>query len=84
VIQDATMSEDRDYDWRQCPQVASVPGRMSGVPVVAGTRVPVETITDNYDAGMEPAEIADQWCLQLADVNAILEFREKLYAHSAG
>ncbi len=49
-----------------------------------GTRVPVQTITDNYDGGMAPAEIAEQWRLNIADVIAILEYRERLCPGIAG
>ena len=83
-IVELSMAEDRGYDWSCCPSVKVVPGRMSGVPVVVGTRVPVQTITDNYDGGVDPLEIAEQWRLGIADVNAILEYREKLHARAAG
>jgi uncharacterized protein (DUF433 family) len=74
------VTESRDYDWSRCVLVESVPGKLSATPVIVGTRVPVQTIVDNYDLGMEPHEIAEQWRLELSDVNKILEYRENLYA----
>jgi len=49
--------------------------------VLKGTRMPVQTIVDNYDYGMMPAEIAEAWNIELSDVQAILEYREKQFAH---
>ena len=34
-------------DWAQCPDVESVPGKMSGAWVLKGTRMPVSVIFDN-------------------------------------
>ena len=47
-------------DWTNCPDVESVPGRCSGQPVVKGTRVLVQGILDNADAGCSPGEIATE------------------------
>jgi uncharacterized protein (DUF433 family) len=74
------VTESRNYDWTHCVLVESVPGKLSGTPVIVGTRVPVQTIVDNYDSGMEPREIAEQWRLKLSDVTTVLEYREDLYA----
>jgi uncharacterized protein (DUF433 family) len=76
------MTEDRNYDWSKCALVESVPGKLSGAPVIVGTRMPVQAIVDNYDLGMEPKEIAEQWNLNILDVKMILQYREKLNASS--
>jgi uncharacterized protein (DUF433 family) len=34
-------------DWSQCPQLESVPGKVSGTWVFRGTRVPVSAIMEN-------------------------------------
>jgi uncharacterized protein (DUF433 family) len=44
-------------DWSRCPDVESVPGRFSGVPVVKGTRIPVDAILTNAE-DCSPEEIA--------------------------
>ena len=51
-------------DWSECPLVEAVPGKVSGVPLLKNTRLPVEAITGNYDAfraeGLSPdAAIAE-------------------------
>jgi uncharacterized protein (DUF433 family) len=38
-------------DWNQCPAVERVPGRVSGVWVFKGTRVPVRALFENLEGG---------------------------------
>lgn len=47
-------------DWTACPDVESVPGRCSGQPVVKGTRLTVDAILNNADAGCSAEEIATE------------------------
>jgi uncharacterized protein (DUF433 family) len=37
-------------DWSNCSLVEVVPGKVSGAPLLKGTRLPVEAITGNFDA----------------------------------
>jgi uncharacterized protein (DUF433 family) len=76
------MTEDQ-VDWSKCPLVEFVLCKVSGAPVLKATRMPIQTIVDNYDAGMMPAEIAEAWDIDLSDVHAVLEYREKQFARSA-
>ena len=48
-------------DWSGCPLVESVPGRVSGAPVIRNTRLPVQALIDNHDDGLTPAEIVEQF-----------------------
>jgi len=34
-------------DWSECPDVESVPGKVSGAWIVRGTRIPVQAVLDN-------------------------------------
>ena len=36
-----------------------IPGKVSGVPIIKGTRIPVAAVMDNFNAGVKPAEIAE-------------------------
>ena len=38
-------------DWSQCPTVERVPGKVSGVWVFKGTRVPVKALFENLEEG---------------------------------
>lgn len=40
-------------DWSECPLLEVIPGKVSGAPLLKGTRLPVEAITGNYDAFRE-------------------------------
>ena len=39
-------------DWSQCEAVESIPGKVSGAWVFRGTRMPVQTVFENLEAGM--------------------------------
>lgn len=38
-------------DWKECPAVERVPGRVSGAWVFKGTRVPVRALFENLEEG---------------------------------
>ena len=61
-------------DWDSCPAVESVPGRLGGAWVFAGTRVPVSALFGNLAAG---AAIEEFLCwfegVERWQVNAVLE-----------
>jgi uncharacterized protein (DUF433 family) len=61
-------------DWSQCPDVESVPGKMSGAWVLKGTRFPVKTIFDNLEAGMSVEEITEVFDVSADDVRAVVRF----------
>jgi uncharacterized protein (DUF433 family) len=46
-------------DWSQCPAVESIPGKVSGAWVFRGTRMPVQTVFENLEAGMSVDEITE-------------------------
>jgi uncharacterized protein (DUF433 family) len=48
-------------DWNDCEIVERVPGRMSGQPVVKGTRVLAQTIVDNFEGGSTVEEIHENY-----------------------
>jgi uncharacterized protein (DUF433 family) len=52
-------------DWSEFPLVESRSAVLSGASVLPGTRMPVEAIIDNFDYGVSPAEIAEQFELPL-------------------
>ena len=52
------------------------PRVQSGAPVLRGTRMPVNAIIDNFDYGVSLAEIAEQFELAQASVEAVLAYGE--------
>ena len=61
-------------DWSQCPAVESVPGKVSGAWVFRGTRMPVQTVFENLEAGMSIDEITDVFDVTPEEVKAVLHF----------
>jgi uncharacterized protein (DUF433 family) len=45
-------------DWSECDDVEMIPGKVSGQPVVVGTRILAQGVIDNADDGYTPEQIA--------------------------
>jgi len=61
-------------DWSQCPFVEVKPKVQSGAPVLRGTRLPVSAIVDNFDDGLSPEEISEQFQVSVDRVREILDY----------
>jgi len=61
-------------DWSACPLVEVKLGVQHGRPVLKGTRMPVDDIVQNWEAGLDEPDIADNFRLPLAQVKAILSY----------
>jgi uncharacterized protein (DUF433 family) len=70
-------------DWSQCPEVESIPGKVSGAWVFRGTRMPVATVFENLEAGASIEEIMEWFDLTREQVVAVLEFAARSLASPA-
>ena len=61
-------------DWSKCPAVESVPGKVSGAWVFKNTRMPVQTVFANLEAGMSIQEITEVFDVTPEEVKAVLHF----------
>ena len=61
-------------DWSLCPAVESIPGKVSGAWVLKGTRMPVQTIFENLEAGLSLKEITEIFDVTEREVKAVLHF----------
>jgi uncharacterized protein (DUF433 family) len=61
-------------DWSGCPIVEVVPGKVSGVPIIRGSRVPADQVIENYGAGESPEDIAYNFDLNPEDIRAVLAY----------
>lgn len=61
-------------DWAQCPAVESIPGKVSGAWVMKDTRMPVQTIFENLEAGLSVKEITEVFDVTEQEVKAVLHF----------
>jgi uncharacterized protein (DUF433 family) len=64
-----------DIDWTACELIERVPGKVSGRPVVRGTRIMPEAIVGSYDLG----ETIDELCqgfptLTVSQIKRLIEF----------
>ena len=65
-------------DWETCPAVESVPGRVSGVSIFTGTRVPVSALFENLASGATVEEFLDWFPgVEAWQVRAVLEHEAK-------
>ena len=63
-----------NLDWSQCPAVESIPGKVSGAWVFKGTRMPVQTVFANLQAGANIDEIMEWFDVTREEVLAVLQF----------
>jgi uncharacterized protein (DUF433 family) len=61
-------------DWSGCKTVEVVPGKLSGAPLIRGSRVPADQVIENYDAGESVEDIAYNFDLKPEDIRAVLAY----------
>jgi uncharacterized protein (DUF433 family) len=67
-------------DWSNCPLVEIDTSRVSGRPVVKGTRMPVEDIIANYEYGVSISEISIQFQIPATIIKELLSYVERRHA----
>jgi len=65
-------------DWSGCEIVEVVPGKVGGVPLVRGTRVPADQVVESLDGGETVEEIAYNYDLQPGDILRLRVYRDTL------
>jgi uncharacterized protein (DUF433 family) len=61
-------------DWSGCDLVETNPLKVSGVPILKGTRVQADAIVENYEGGSDVEEIAENFALPEAKIRELLAF----------
>ena len=61
-------------DWSGCKTVEVVPGKLSGAPLIRGSRVPADQVIENYDAGEGVEDIAYNFDLKPEEIGAVLAY----------
>jgi uncharacterized protein (DUF433 family) len=68
-------------DWRECPAVERVPGKVSGAWLFKGTRVPVKALFENLESGACVNEFLEWFPgVTREQVEAVLEHAERSLA----
>jgi uncharacterized protein (DUF433 family) len=69
------LETDVEIDWMACELIERVPGKVSGRPIVRGTRILPEGIVNSYDMGESIEEIREDWpSLSVAQIERLIEF----------
>ena len=61
-------------DWSGCDVVEVVPGKVSGAPILKGTRVQADSILENYESGSPVEEISENFGVPVATIQEVLAF----------
>ena len=69
-----TRAQTAAMDWSDCPLVKVVPGKVSGVPLLKGTRLPADTVLSNYEAGSPVDEISDNFDVPEKTIRDLLSY----------
>ncbi len=54
--------------------VEVIPGKVSGVPILRGSRVPADQVVENYECGESVEDIAYNFDLKPDDIRAVLAY----------
>lgn len=69
------VDRDSETNWTACELIEQVPGKVSGRPVVRGTRIPPDAIVDSYDLGETVDELREGFpSLTVAQIKRLIEF----------
>jgi uncharacterized protein (DUF433 family) len=61
-------------DWSGCEVVEVIPGKVSGVPILKGTRVQADSIVENYEGGSPVEEISENFDIPETTIQEVLTF----------
>jgi uncharacterized protein (DUF433 family) len=65
-------------DWKDCPLIEEVPGKMGGRPVIKGTRIEPETVLMDAEDGRTPEQTHEDFpTLSLDTIRAIRAYAAK-------
>ena len=64
-----------DIDWTACELIEQIPGKVSGRPVVRGTRIMPDPIVNSYDLGDSIEEIREGFpTLSIPQIKRLIDF----------
>jgi uncharacterized protein (DUF433 family) len=71
----ATLDTHAAVDWTACELIEQIPGKVSGRPIVRGTRIMPDGIVNSFDLGGSVEEIHEDWpSLSVAQIKRLIEF----------
>jgi uncharacterized protein (DUF433 family) len=71
----ATTETDLDIDWMQCELIEQIPCKVSGRPIVRGTRILPDAIVNSYSLGETIEELHEGFSsLSISQIKRLIEF----------
>jgi uncharacterized protein (DUF433 family) len=71
----ANIDIEAEIDWMACELIEAVPGKVSGRPVVRGTRILPDAIVGSYDLGETIEELHEGFpSLSVSQIERLIEF----------
>ncbi|MGO9317517.1 MAG: DUF433 domain-containing protein [Terracidiphilus sp.] len=71
----AKAATEVEIDWMACELIESVPGKVSGRPIVRGTRILPDAIVGSYDMGETIDELREGFpALSVSQIKRLIEF----------
>lgn len=71
----ANVDTDSDIDWMACELIDKIPGKVSGRPIVRGTRILPDAIVDSYDLGETIDELREGFpSLSVSQIQRLIDF----------
>jgi uncharacterized protein (DUF433 family) len=73
----AGVETSAEIDWTACELIERVPGKVSGRPVVCGTRIMPEAIVGSYELGETIDELREGFpSLSVSQIKRLIEFAQ--------
>jgi len=70
-----------EIDWTACDLIERVPGKVSGRPVVKGTRILPDAIANSYELGDSIEQIQEGFpSLSIAQIERLIKFAQEQLA----
>ncbi len=77
-------SDRRNIDWTRCELIEQIPGKVSGRPIVRGTRILPDAVVNSYDLGESLDEIHEDFpALSVDQIERLIEFAHTQRGQSA-
>jgi uncharacterized protein (DUF433 family) len=74
----ANLQTEAEIDWTACELIERVPGKVSGRPVVRGTRIMPEAIVGSYELGETLEELSEGFpSLTLEQIQRLIEYAQE-------
>ena len=74
---------DIAIDWMACELIEQVPGKVSGQPVVRGTRIFPDVIVNSYDLGDSIEELSEGFpSLTVETIRRLIDFADGQRGHT--